>query len=45
MKYIGFQDFDCRQTIFKQLAKTTDSEPVQTGYGKGSFIAICGTKR
>lgn len=45
MKYVGFRDFDYRQTIFKQLAKITDGEPVQTGYGKGSFVVICGIKR
>ncbi len=44
MDYAGFKDFHYRQTIFTGLAETTENEPVKSGYGKGSFVAIRGLK-
>jgi len=45
MKHSGFRNFDYRQTIFNKLSETTENEPVETGYGKGSFVVICGMKK
>jgi ubiquinone/menaquinone biosynthesis C-methylase UbiE len=41
----GFGDFDFRQTIFKPLAETDKMEPVENGYGEGSFVVIRGQKK
>ena len=40
----GFKDFSFRQTIFKPLEKIKKIEPVENGYGKGSFIVIKANK-
>jgi SAM-dependent methyltransferase len=45
MKKMGFNDFSCRQTIFRDLAEITKHESVKAGYGEGSFVVIRGTKR
>jgi hypothetical protein len=37
---VGFQRFDYRQTLFVPLSETRLSEPVRTGFGEGSFVAI-----
>jgi SAM-dependent methyltransferase len=37
---VGFQRFDYRQTLFVPLAETLPSEPVRSGFGDGSFVAI-----
>lgn len=44
MRKADFKDFNYRQTIFKSLAETTESEPVKSFYGKGSFVVIRGMK-
>ncbi len=40
----GFKDFSFRQTIFKPLEEIKKNEPVEKGYGKGSFIVIKANK-
>lgn len=40
----GFHDFSYRQTIFSGLAEITETEPVLTGYGQGSFVVVRGRK-
>ncbi|MEJ2627086.1 MAG: class I SAM-dependent methyltransferase [bacterium] len=45
MKDTGFTDFEFRQTIFHDLPEVPENEPVQTGYGKGSFAVIRGRKK
>lgn len=41
----GFSDFAIRQTLFKPLDQINALEPVEEGYGKGSFIVIRAKKR
>jgi len=45
MRQSGFTDFRFRQTIFSRLSETREDEPVTTGYGEGSFVAIRGRKK
>ena len=45
MRKGGFDDFEFRQTIFRDLSEIKEREVVLDGYGKGSFVAIKGTKR
>jgi len=40
LSQVGFVGFEYRQTLFGPLAATSPSEPVKSGYGKGSFVAI-----
>jgi SAM-dependent methyltransferase len=40
MRQAGFIDFEFSQTIFRSLAETKEDEPIRTGYGEGSFVAI-----
>jgi len=40
----GFIALTFNQTIFKALNETMKDEPVKPGYGKGSFVVICGRK-
>jgi SAM-dependent methyltransferase len=44
MRQAGFIDFRFRQTIFQGLSEIDDKEPVEPGYGEGSFVAIRGRK-
>ncbi len=44
MKQAGFSDFAFRQTIFRPLEEIEEVEPVQEGYGKGSFVAVRGVR-
>jgi ubiquinone/menaquinone biosynthesis C-methylase UbiE len=37
---VGFVDFEYRQTLFGPLTGISLSEPVTSGYGEGSFVAI-----
>ncbi|OGQ97234.1 MAG: methyltransferase type 11 [Deltaproteobacteria bacterium RIFOXYD12_FULL_57_12] len=41
----GFHDFQFTQTIFKMLSATTAEEPVESGYGRGSFVVVRGIKK
>lgn len=36
----GFDDFEFVQTIFEWPGDLTEPEPVETGYGEGSFVGI-----
>jgi hypothetical protein len=40
LRKVGFEDFTFRQTIFRPLEEIHQREPVQPGYGRGSFVAI-----
>ena len=40
LKEAGFNDFDFRQTIFRDLSEIKESEPVKEGYGEGSFVVV-----
>jgi SAM-dependent methyltransferase len=40
LSQVGFVGFDYRQTLFVPLNETLPSEPVTSGYGEGSFVAI-----
>ncbi|MCK9263495.1 MAG: methyltransferase domain-containing protein [Deltaproteobacteria bacterium] len=44
MSKAGFRDFEIRQTIFRELAEVAGDEPVESGYGKGSFVVVRGAK-
>ena len=44
MKSAGFRDFELRQTIFRELSEVAGDEPVEPGYGKGSFVVVRGAK-
>lgn len=45
MKKSGFTDFQCRQTLCRELGEITIDEPCLSGYGKGSFVVVRGEKR
>ncbi len=45
MKKAGFSDFAFRQTLFRPLEEIEETEPVQEGYGKGSFVVVRGTRK
>ena len=40
----GFKDYSFRQTIFNPLEEIKNIEPVEKGYGKGSFVVIKANK-
>ncbi len=40
LKQSYFTNFEFKQTIFKMLDKIKNLEPVEEGYGKGSFVVI-----
>jgi SAM-dependent methyltransferase len=40
LRQIGFGHFDFRQTIFQSLNDIRGVEPVESGFGRGSFVAI-----
>ena len=40
LKNAGFNNFVFKQTIFKNLKEIKDIEPMQDGYGEGSFVVI-----
>ena len=44
MDRAGFRDFVLRQTIFGGLSGVTESEPVEPGCGRGSFVVVRGSK-
>jgi len=44
MEQCGFGSFEFRQTIFRNLFDIIKEEPVDPGYGKGSFVAVRGEK-
>jgi SAM-dependent methyltransferase len=44
MELAGFTRFKFRQTLFQGLTETTADEPIQEGYGKGSFVVLRGEK-
>ncbi len=44
MRHARFTNFECTQTIFGQLQNISPDEPVETGYGRGSFVVVKGTK-
>ncbi|TFF99706.1 MAG: class I SAM-dependent methyltransferase [Promethearchaeota archaeon] len=40
----GFTEIEIYQTIFRKLENIDKIEPVEKGYGKGSFVALTGIK-
>lgn len=40
LKKHGFGNFEFRQTLFRSLNEIHSPEPVKTGYGEGSFVAL-----
>ncbi|MBW1982316.1 MAG: class I SAM-dependent methyltransferase [Deltaproteobacteria bacterium] len=44
LKNAGFHNFAFTQTIFRDLDKIKRIEPVEEGYGKGSFVVVKGMK-
>lgn len=40
MKKVGFKAFNFTQTLFHDLDKIRDIEPIKEGYGEGSFVVI-----
>ncbi len=40
LKNAGFSNFVFKQTIFKNLKEIKDIEPIQDGFGAGSFVVI-----
>jgi SAM-dependent methyltransferase len=44
MRQSGFKNFTFRQTLFHELSKVTDAEPVKRGHGEGAFVVISGAK-
>ena len=45
MRQSGFKDFIFRQTVFGSLSEIKEDEPVEPGYGDGSFVVIRGRKQ
>ncbi len=44
MRRACFRDFEFMQTIFRGLSEVAGDEPVEPGYGKGSFVVVRGRK-
>jgi len=44
LKKTGFIDFSFTQTIFHPLKEIRGIEPIKSGYGEGSFVAVRATK-
>ena len=44
LKRAGFKDFNFTQTIFRNSAEIKDIEPVEEGYGEGSFVVVRAVK-
>lgn len=44
LRKVGFKNFNFTQTIFHNLAEIRDIEPIEEGYGEGSFVVIRATK-
>jgi len=44
MKNLGFENLEFTQTIFHKPGETRELEPVQKGYGEGSFVVVRGQK-
>jgi len=44
LKKSGFRDLTYMQTIYQDLGKLKDIEPVNEGYGEGSFVVVRGVK-
>jgi ubiquinone/menaquinone biosynthesis C-methylase UbiE len=40
LKHVGFGDFEMKQTVFQRLDQMVAVNPVERGYGKGSFVVI-----
>ncbi|MGC9363531.1 MAG: class I SAM-dependent methyltransferase [Fidelibacterota bacterium] len=40
LKQAGFGDFEMKQTVFQPLDRVVAVNPVEQGYGKGSFVVI-----
>lgn len=45
MRSTGFGNFSFRQTLFSDISKISNNEPVRTGYGNGLFAVIHGEKK
>jgi len=45
LKNTGFSDFVFAQTLFHPLDEINEIEPVKSGYGEGSFVAIRANKK
>jgi SAM-dependent methyltransferase len=41
----GFGSFEYRQTLFQQLDKMAEVEPVKEGFGQGSFVVVRAVKQ
>ena len=44
LEKLGFRDLTYMQTIYQDLRKLKDIEPVNEGYGEGSFVVVRGVK-
>ena len=40
----GFTEFEFAQTVFRWIDEIDDPEPVEAGYGDGSFVAVRATR-
>ena len=45
MRQSGFKNYLFRQTVFGSLSEIKEDEPVEPGYGDGSFVVIRGRKQ
>ena len=43
MRTAGFTDLEFVQTVFNPPEELTEPDPVEPGYGEGSFVAVAGT--
>jgi len=44
LKYSGFKNFVFIQTVFDELDKIDAEQPIEEGYGRGSFVVVRATK-
>ena len=44
LKKVGFKNFDFVQTVFHNLKEVNNLEPIEEGYGKGSFVVVDASK-
>jgi SAM-dependent methyltransferase len=45
MRQSGFENFNFRQTIFKDLPEISPEESILPGYGRGAFVVVKGKKK
>ncbi len=44
LKKTGFKNFEFLQTVFHNLKEVREIEPIEEGYGKGSFVVVDAVK-